>query len=78
VRIVSATHADLSSAVREGTFRHDLFYRLNVYPIHLPPLRDRVDDIPALGAHSRALLAELGYADADIAALAAQGAIRSS
>jgi len=51
VRIVSATHADLSSAVREGSFRHDLFYRLNVYPIHLPPLRDRVDDIPALAEH---------------------------
>jgi len=51
VRIVSATHADLSAAVRDGTFRHDLFYRLNVYPIHLPPLRDRVDDIPALAEH---------------------------
>ncbi len=51
VRVVSATHADLSSAVREGTFRHDLFFRLNVYPIHLPPLRDRVDDIPLLAEH---------------------------
>ncbi|AWM35951.1 Nitrogen regulation protein NR(I) [Gemmata obscuriglobus] len=51
VRIVSATHADLSSAVREGKFRHDLFFRLNVYPIHLPPLRDRVDDIPFLAEH---------------------------
>jgi two-component system, NtrC family, nitrogen regulation response regulator GlnG len=51
VRVVSATHADLSAAVREGTFRHDLFFRLNVYPIHLPPLRDRVDDIPLLAEH---------------------------
>jgi two-component system nitrogen regulation response regulator GlnG len=51
VRIVSATHADLSNAVREGKFRHDLFFRLNVYPIHLPPLRDRVDDIPLLAEH---------------------------
>ena len=51
VRIVSATHADLSAAVRDGRFRHDLFFRLNVYPIHLPPLRDRVDDIPALAEH---------------------------
>jgi two-component system nitrogen regulation response regulator GlnG len=51
VRIVSATHADLSAAVRDGHFRADLFYRLNVYPIHLPPLRDRVDDIPALAEH---------------------------
>lgn len=51
VRLVSATHADLSTAVREGKFRHDLFFRLNVYPIHLPPLRDRVDDIPLLAEH---------------------------
>lgn len=51
VRIVSATHADLSASVREGKFRHDLFFRLNVYPIHLPPLRDRVDDIPLLAEH---------------------------
>ena len=51
VRIVSATHADLSAEVRDGRFRHDLFFRLNVYPIHLPPLRDRVDDIPLLTEH---------------------------
>jgi len=51
VRIVSASHADLSAEVRDGRFRHDLFFRLNVYPIHLPPLRDRVDDIPLLAEH---------------------------
>jgi two-component system nitrogen regulation response regulator GlnG len=51
VRIVSATHADLSAAVRAGEFRSDLFFRLNVYPIHLPPLRDRTDDIPELAEH---------------------------
>ena len=51
VRIVSATHGDLSAAVRDGRFRHDLFFRLNVYPIHLPPLRDRTDDIPLLADH---------------------------
>ena len=51
VRIVSATHADLSAAVRDGRFRADLFFRLNVYPIHVPPLRDRVDDVPLLAEH---------------------------
>jgi two-component system, NtrC family, nitrogen regulation response regulator GlnG len=51
VRVVSASHADLSAEVRDGRFRNDLFFRLNVYPIHLPPLRDRVDDIPALAEH---------------------------
>ena len=51
VRIVSASHADLSAEVRDGRFRHDLFFRLNVYPIHLPPLRDRIDDIPVLAEH---------------------------
>jgi two-component system, NtrC family, nitrogen regulation response regulator GlnG len=51
VRVVSATHADLSTEVQGGRFRQDLFFRLNVYPIHLPPLRDRVDDIPLLAEH---------------------------
>ncbi|QDU21238.1 sigma-54-dependent transcriptional regulator [Urbifossiella limnaea] len=51
VRVISATHADLSAAVRDGRFRHDLFFRLNVYPIHLPPLRDRSDDVALLAEH---------------------------
>jgi two-component system nitrogen regulation response regulator GlnG len=51
VRVVSATHADLAAAVRDGRFRHDLFFRLHVYPIHVPPLRDRADDIPILAEH---------------------------
>jgi formate hydrogenlyase transcriptional activator len=48
VRVLTATNKDLSTAVSDGTFRADLFYRFNVFPINLPPLRDRVDDIPLL------------------------------
>ena len=51
VRVIAATHQDLETLIRQGRFREDLYYRLNVLPIAVPPLRDRPEDIPELALH---------------------------
>src|SRR5918995_3415686 len=60
VRIIAATHRDLRTLIRQGLFREDLFYRLNVVPIRLPPLRERTEDIPSLVRHFLTLTSAQG------------------
>ncbi|MFW8369103.1 sigma 54-interacting transcriptional regulator, partial [Klebsiella pneumoniae] len=60
VRVVAATHRDLETRIAEGKFREDLFYRLNVFPIDVPALRERREDLPALVETIAAQLARTG------------------
>jgi two-component system response regulator PilR (NtrC family) len=71
-RVIAATNRDLASMVSEGTFREDLFYRISVIPIELPPLRDRAEDIPELAQHFAARFC----AEAGRSLLISEGAMR--
>ena len=70
VRVVAATHRNLEAHIHEGKFREDLFYRLNVFPIEMPPLRERVTDLPDLIAAITRQLADSGRGRVSLAASA--------
>jgi sigma-54 specific flagellar transcriptional regulator A len=72
VRIIAATHRNLEAAIRGGSFREDLFYRLNVFPLQLPPLRERLEDLPMLVEHLAERHADKGGPRLSIAADALQ------
>jgi len=61
IRILSATNKDLAASIVQGTFREDLFYRLNVIPLKVPPLRDRIDDLPVLIDHFQEKISQRVY-----------------
>jgi sigma-54 specific flagellar transcriptional regulator A len=72
VRVIAATHRDLESRIADGKFREDLFYRLNVFPIDVPALRERIEDLPMLAENIAAQLARTGRGEVRFAAEALQ------
>lgn len=60
IRVISATHVDLESSISAGSFREDLYYRLNVVSLHIPPLRERLEDVPLLALHFLQEIAKRG------------------
>ena len=76
-RIIAATNVAIEEAVTDGTFREDLFYRLNVLRVDIPPLRDRLDDIESLAAHFLAEVARMHSAPAKLLTAEAQAALRN-
>ena len=67
VRIIAATHRDLRRMIAQGQFREDLFFRLNVVPLRIPALRDRLEDLPDLARHFLATASQGGLPQKDIA-----------
>jgi transcriptional regulator with GAF, ATPase, and Fis domain len=67
VRLIAATHRDLETMLSDGDFREDLYYRINVFPIHIPPLRERKEDIPTLANYAATKArSRVGLPQADI------------
>jgi DNA-binding NtrC family response regulator len=76
VRFIAATNKDIKQAIRQGTFREDLYYRLEVITVTLPPLRERIDDLPALAQHFLSRSVQLGHQQRCVLSDAAAGRLQ--